>query len=120
MSKRILIAPAGWEDRFRDGTSIDLDEFRPDQILIPYSVKYKDRTALFREQVRAKAEGLDVDYLEREMEYQDSVSLYKDMLNLYHTHIETSAEVRLNASTCPRNLIWYTLHFLSEKTIKTE
>lgn len=121
MSENILIAPAGWEERFVDGVLLDIDEFSPSKILIPYSNEYADRTFRYREKIAEKARYLKIEYIEKELDYSDSVVLYKSLLNfLENNNVFFSTCVRFNITTSPREIIWYILHFLSEKKNRTQ
>lgn len=120
MNERILLAPAGWEQRFEDGVYIDIDEFKPSKILIPFSFEYAHRTLPFRERIKIKATSLGISYHEFDHDYSDAISLYKSFLEVFEEYASNASKVRFNVTTAPRDLIWYSLHFLSEKKIPTE
>lgn len=120
MNTRILIAPAGWEDRYQEGVTYDIEKFKPCRIIVPYSLQYRDRTEPMREKLRGVASNYNVTYEEHEHDYSDSAKLY---LSLYETHfkdIDESHMVRFNATTSPRDMIWYSLHFLTFNRVLTE
>jgi hypothetical protein len=120
MSERILLAPAGWEQRFEEGVYIDIEEFQPSKILIPFSKGYAERTLSCRNRIRAKVQSLNVEYLECEHDYCDAISLYKSLLVVFEQYVFAASKIRFNVTTAPRDLIWYALHFLSEKKTPTE
>lgn len=121
MNERILIAPAGWEERFEQGVYIDITEFSPSKIVVPFSQMYANRTRLVRDKIRAKAQTLNIIYCEFEHDYCEPVSLYKSLLDVFEAEVFLhAANIRFNGTTAPRDLIWYALHFLSEKKIPTE
>jgi hypothetical protein len=120
MNTRILIAPAGWEDRYYDGVVCDMDEFKPFRLIIPYSLQYRDRTAPIREKLRCIASTYDVAYEEYEHDYGDSAKLYWSLYNAHFKNIDETSAVRFNATTSPRDVIWYSLHFLSFDRALTE
>ena len=120
MRDRILVAPAGWEERYEEGLYIDIEDFKPSKIVIPFSKEYSIRTIIVRNKIREKAQSLNIKYLEFEHDYWDAVSLYKSLLVVFEKYIFSAAKIRLNGTTAPRELIWFVLHFLSDKKIPTE
>lgn len=120
MHERILFAPAGWEQRYEEGVYIDIEEFKPTLVLVPFSKKYAARTSPFRERISARCKNIGIIFIEEQQDYYDAVSLYKSTLALFETCVSTPTKVRLNGTTSPRDLIWYALHFLSQKSISTE
>jgi hypothetical protein len=120
MSEKILIAPAGWEERYSDGLIIDIDEFQPNKILIIFSEKYAERTEPARKKIQEKALLSSAKYLEYQFDYVDEVNLYNSVVDLLTQHISECDEIRFNSTTTPRNLIWYILHYLADKKINTQ
>jgi hypothetical protein len=120
MNTRILVAPAGWEDRYLDGVKHDIGEFEPNRIVIPYSQQYRTRTESIREELHEFARSQGVEYREHQHNYGDSAKLYLSLYEAYCKDIEKTSTVRFNATTSPRDLIWYYLYFLSIDTIPTE
>ena len=120
MNERILLAPAGWEVRYEEGVYVDLVEFKPSKILVPFSRGYSSRTLPLRTRIQAKAKSLNIQYVEIEQDYCDAVTLYKTLSKVFDDHLVTATHVRFNATTTPRDLIWYALHLLSVRKIHTE
>lgn len=120
MNKNFLLAPAGWEDRYYKGTIIDIDEFNPSKIWVPYSNEYLERTKPFRDRIQKIAEKRNIEYVESAHDYHDSISLYKSLLLEFQKQLTSESIVRFHATTTPRDMIWYLLHFLSEIKISTE
>lgn len=120
MNEKILLAPAGWEQRFEEGVYVDIEQFSPSKIVIPFSNEYATRTLPFRERIKFKAEASGIEYFEAAHDYTDAILLYKSLLSEFESEIFETSSVRFNVTTAPRDLIWYTLHFLSEKKIPTE
>lgn len=120
MNNKLLIAPAGWEDRYGEGVNIDIKEFTPSKIWVPYSEEYSERTLSFRKKICETAKVLGIEYIESSHVYHNSISLYKSLLAEFETQVSANSTVRFHATTTPRDMIWYALHFLSEKKITTE
>lgn len=120
MSDRVLIAPVGWEERFEEGVYIDISEFKPTKLILPYSQAYEERTLPFRTRIKERADSLNIQCIESEHDYCDAVTLYTSLLTLLSSHISSTTNVRLNATTAPRDLIWYSLQYLSENAVSTE
>ncbi len=120
MSDKILLAPAGWEERYYHGMLIDIGEFSPSKIWVPYSNEYEDRTKPYRTQIRDYAYQNKIQYIETAHDYHDSISLYKSLLVEFKNQLSRESVVRFHATTTPRDMIWYLLHFLSEEKVHTE
>jgi hypothetical protein len=120
MNERILLAPAGWEERFEKGVYIDIEEFQPAKVLVPFSNEYAARTLRFRNNIRAQAEASNKQYIEFDLDYYEPISVYKALLTIFENHVPPTAKVRFNGTTTPRDLIWYALHLLSVNQIPTE
>lgn len=120
MSHKLLLAPAGWEPRFDEGVNIDIEEFAPSKIWIPYSNEYSARTSPYRRKIHDKSKKLGIEYIETPHTYHDAVSLYTSLLAEFDTQVSANSDVRFHATTTPRDMIWYILHFLSEKKVSTE
>jgi hypothetical protein len=122
MSKNILIAPASWEDRFEDGVYFDIDDFKPSMLIVPFSERYAERTLSVRDRIRTRSEDLGIIFLEYEVNYLDQVSSYNKTMEFLDDCVsnDNTDRVRLNASTTPRELVWYILHYLSCRLINSE
>ncbi len=120
MTQRILIAPAGWEDRYLKGFLIDMEQFRPTLILIPFSEVYQSRTLPIRETIKATAHKHGIAYEEFAIDYCNAVRLYEALRSLSSSFFSTATVVRFNATTTPRDAIWNILHFLSIDKTPTE
>jgi hypothetical protein len=120
MNEKLLLAPAGWEQRFDEGVSLDIAEFSPSKIWIPYSNEYSERTASYRNKINQTAKKLGIEYVETPHSYHDAIALYQSLLVEFDTQVQTASSVRFHATTTPRDMIWYLLHFLSEKKVPTE
>lgn len=120
MISRILIAPAGWEERYFEGVLIDVEQFSPTLILVPYSKCYQGRTLKIRQSIKSYAEQHGIAYDEIEIDYSDAVPLYQSLWKFFEEHFKNSIAVRFNATTTPRDAIWNILHFLSLDKHPTE
>ena len=120
MNKKILFSPAGWEPRYEAGVYIDLEEFAPSEIIVPFSSGYHSRTTDIRGRIRDKATSAGILYREMALDYTDPVSLYKELLAIFANNVPADSVLRFNCSTTPRDFIWYVLHFLSERKITTQ
>lgn len=120
MTNKLLLAPAGWEDRYGEGVIIDINDFSPSTVLVPYSNEYATRTLPFRVKIQEKCKLLGIKYVETPHTYHDPVSLYMSLLEDFEENIPDDSMVRFHATTTPRDMIWYALHFLSEKQVPTE
>lgn len=120
MKNRLLIAPAGWEDRYLKGVLIDIEQFKPTIIVVPYSIGYKSRTLPSRSVVASYAQAHGIVYEEIEVDYRDAVALYQLLWMRMGKLLVNSTAVRFNATTTPREAIWNILHFLSIDKIPTE
>lgn len=120
MSDRILFAPAGWEERFELGVGIDILEFNPTKVVVPFSTEYAERTLPFRAKVSQRAQDVGITYVEAELDYRNVVSQYNGLLSLFEAHVFTSEFIRFNATSAPRDLIWHALHFLNTKKIDAD
>jgi hypothetical protein len=117
MSKRVLLAPAGWEERYTNGVLVDVNEFKPSQIIVPYSTKYSERTSPARQKIRQFAEKEGIKFFDYSVDYQDSVSLYRSVIDLFSKHFGACEAIRFNVTTSPRDMIWYVLHALSSQEV---
>lgn len=120
MTHRILIAPAGWEDRYLKGVLIDIEQFHPTLILIPYSEGYQARTLQSRESIRLHAQKQGIAYEEVAIDYCNAVRLYQSLWSFILKFMEKAVAVRFNATTTPRDAIWNILHFLCIYKTPTE
>lgn len=120
MANKLLLAPAGWEDRYSEGVCIDINEFSPSMVLVPFSNEYAERTLPFRNKIQSKCKSLGINYIETAHTYHDPVALYVSLLKDFDANISHDSIVRFHATTTPRDMIWYVLHFLAEKKITTE
>ena len=118
---KILLAPMGWEERFIKGVLLDAERFSPQTILLPFSVKYEQRTKKYREAILRYAEGKSICCIEREFDYTDDILLYSEVIKFLEEYINRKDEVVLfNYTSTPRDIIWFVLHFLSCTGIKAE
>lgn len=113
MTHRILIAPAGWEDRYLQGVLIDIEQFHPTHILIPFSEGYQSRTLKIRKTIQSHAQKHGIAYEEVAIDYCNAVRLYQSLWSFISCFLENAVAVRFNATTTPRDAIWNVLHFLS-------
>lgn len=120
MNTRILIAPAGWEDRYLEGVKYDTQEFMPHRIVVPFSSQYRARTAFARQEIATFANDQNIEYREQEHDYSDSAELYRSLHETYDNAVKDASSVRFNVTTSPRDVIWYFLHFLSIDKIPAE
>lgn len=120
MNNRILIAPAGWEERYLEGVKLDIEQFQPDRILVPFSLGYQARTAQYRSEIEAYALQSGVKYEESAINYCDAIQLYQSLWAFIGEYLEHTKAVRFNATTTPRDAIWNILHFLSIFKTPTE
>ena len=120
MNDRVLIAPAGWEDRYLNGVLTDIKQFSPTTILVPSSAGYKRRTTYNRDAIKNHATRSGITYIEEEINYCDSVELYLSLSNIITDSLKEATSARFNATTTPRDAIWNILHFISIIKTPTE
>lgn len=120
MTTSVLLAPAGWEERYYLSVISELRNLKPSMVVVPFSEGYKLRTQKARDLIRAEAQNLKINYLEQEMDYRDSVSLYKSLWKLIFQDLGVFSSLRINATTTPRDITWTILHFMSINSVPTE
>lgn len=111
MTYNTYITFASWEDRFIETFSRDINNNEFNKILIlnyenGHNLDYKQVHMDKIEQLNSKK--VSVDFIQ--MEINNDVSNWKLLNDKFKNNIEES--VLLNISTMPRNIIYYTLHFL--------
>lgn len=118
--KKLLIAPAGWENRYIEGVKLDILQFSPQRIFVPFSSSYVDRTLPMRNTIKDICLSAGIQYEEKELDYSDGIQSYLSVMNICHQEINDDSEVRFNGTTAPRDIIWYFLNFLSSRRIIAE
>lgn len=119
MSK-ILLSPAGWEERFLRGTIADIEEFDIEHLLIPYSIKYASHTELYRRELKKYASSKSIVFSEFDLDYNDDIALYKGVSFFLSNYIKSNkVKLYFNITSTPRDFIWYVLHYISINNIKT-
>lgn len=121
MSNKILIVVAGWEERCLLGCANDISQFSPDIVLIVYSKEYASWTQQNRLLIKEICLNKNISVSDSSHSFcspSENFATLNDELSKVFTN--SHSEVRFNATTSPRDIIWSILHFLNTKSINTE
>jgi hypothetical protein len=120
-NSRILITVASWEDRFIDGLKLNMNEYIPNTIYMPYFKGYASWTEENRLKAKALADKMNVELCSFELDFETPHTNWKDLeakLNIAKSKdLKTGALIDI--STMPRDIIYFVLYFLELQNIPT-
>lgn len=119
MIRQILIAPAGWEERYELGVYKDCERLTPTTILIPYSSQYADLTLAYRERISEFAAVNKIEIITRELNYLKDISLYVEIHDMLLKNVGSTDTVLFNFTSTPRDILWNILNYLVSSKINT-
>ena len=74
----------------------------------------------YRNNIEKYLKGKKIEQVSIELDYSDDVCLYKKIIEFLSSNIKGQDVFRFNYTTSPRDIIWYTLHYLQFNHIHTE
>lgn len=115
----VLITFASWEDRFSLGFDYDLKKTMACNALIFYFESYATRTQENRGVVEKMCEDNGTTYTPLELEADDPAANWRKIIETIEGIIQNDQEVLIDISTMPREVIWYVLWLLEQKSVTT-
>lgn len=117
MENNLLITFASWEDRFRLGTGLNLENFENQKALVFYFNSYSEWTEENRNTVKEICEGKDIEYVSKRLDVNNPAENWSLVLESVDAAIQGQQGVLLDISTMPREIIWYVLWQLEQSSI---
>ena len=115
----VLITFASWEDRFSLGFDCDLKKTMARNALIFYFESYAARTQENRGVVEKMCEDNGTTYTPVGLEADDPAANWRKIIETIEGIVQNDQEVLIDISTMPREVIWYVLWLLEQKSITT-
>ena len=113
----LLVSFASWEDRFRLGFNRNLKTGGVGKALIFYFESYATRTQDNRDAVQKVCEEHRTTYVPLGLEADHPAANWQKIIKTIDSTIQNSQEVMIDISTMPREVIWYVLWLLEQKSI---
>jgi len=107
----VVVAVAGWEERFLSGLERDIDAHMPHQVILLIFEEYLEMTQQNRDALARKFKGRGITVQEATLRREP-----KEVWNTLRVTLSDSSMARknvlLDVSTMPREVIWWSLKFL--------
>ena len=115
----LLISFASWEDRFRLGFNRNLKTGGVGKALIFYFESYATRTHENLGTIEKTCKDNGTTYTPLELQADDPADNWRKIIDTIEGIIQNDQEVLIDISTMPREVIWYVLWLLEQKSITT-
>lgn len=112
MSKKVLIAILGWEDRFARGGEYNYDTFKFDECILFYYSDYLEQTKASLEYVSEFCKLRGVSLSTPDLQSENALKNWKSIEQVMGILSEREIEILLDISTTPRETLWTVLFFL--------
>ncbi len=119
MNDNLLITFASWEDRFSLGFDCNLKKTAVSKALIFYFESYATRTQENRGAVEKMCEDNGTTYTALGLKADNPAANWRKIIDTIEGIIQNDQEVLIDISTMPREVIWYVLWLLEQKSITT-
>lgn len=103
---RIVLTCASWEDRFRLGFERNLTAEHADRAIVYFYDKFASWTQANRDTVKALCAAKQVEFFEKELFVDDPAVNWRQLQADVAQLVGENAQVRVDISTMPRELIW--------------
>ncbi len=110
-SSDIVIAVAGWEERFLKGLERDIESHEPSSIVLLTFEEYREMTLPNREALTRHCEDKGIS-LQEVMLRREPKEVWRSLQELFGDASFDNKKVLLDISTMPREVIWWSLKFL--------
>ena len=117
MSRNLLISFASWEDRFRLGFNLDVENTMFAKSLVFCFEDYKRRTIANRRSVRNLCREKSISYREETLDGDNPSYNWSVVVSAVQKGIVDCESVLINISTMPREIIWHVFRVLDESCI---
>jgi len=119
MNETLLITFASWEDRSKTGFDCNSKNCRVSRALVFYFDAYAERSSRNISVVRAICMKKNIDYLSVELNIDEPARNWHNVLYSIESHIGNCQNILIDISTMPRDIIWYILWLVEQKSIPT-
>ncbi len=121
MNKRVLVAAAGWEERFLKGCLADIESFDPELVVVFYSEKYEKWTSKNIALLSAECDMRSIRICTHSLDSSEQTKKYLSLINVLSEYsISVDSMFRFDATTAPRDVIWAVSHFVSVNHLHAE
>lgn len=117
MNETLLIAFASWEDRFRIGFDRNLKNGRVNSALIFYFDAYAERSSKNTDVIKKICMKEDILLQLVELNIDEPAKNWRRVLDSIESKMEHCQKILIDISTMPRDIIWYILWLIEQKSI---
>lgn len=118
-NETLLIAFASWEDRFKAGFACNLKNYRVNRSLVFSFDEYAERSNRNMDAIKAICMKEDVVCLPMKLNIDTPAKNWRKVLDSIDSNIDNCQKILLDISTMPRDIIWYILWLIEQKSMPT-
>src|SRR5258708_36740086 len=104
---RVIVAVAGWEERFALGTESDLLAHIPGECLIIVFEEFIAQTRANRHRIKELCSKMSVRYTEVRVPRSVPAQVWRQLQQIFAIAELEGKEVLINITTMPREVIWW-------------
>jgi hypothetical protein len=113
-SSDVVIAVAGWEQRFLKGLERDIETHEPASIVLLAFEEYKEMTRANREALSRQCNEKRISLQEVTLR-REPKEVWRSLQELFGDASFSDKKILLDISTMPREVIWWSLKFLQRR-----
>lgn len=117
MDETLLIAFASWEDRFRTGFDCNLKNSRVSRALVFYFDAYAERSKRNMSVIKKTCMNKDIILSPVKLNIDDPAKNWRNVLDSIDCNIINCQQILIDISTMPRDIIWYILWLIEQRSI---